>query len=145
MKTMVRRWATAMAVAAALPAVAQTATSAVDNPKYYTRDPNETVITDIGSWSHPTKDVFEKSHLALTKVELMWDKKFPVFHVKSFGADPSAGPAHAFFVPLEVDLIKANGGNAFKMVEDEGGDGFVVYYDRKTRAIHEALVQGEQR
>ena len=145
MRTIARLSATVIAVAAALPAVAQTVARGVDNPKYYTRDPNETVITDIGSWSHPTKDVFEKNHLALTKVELMWNKTFPVFHVKSFGADPGAGPAHAFFVPLEADLIKANGGNAFKMVEDEGADGFVVYYDRTKRAIHEQMVQGEQR
>ena len=87
--------------------------------------------------------MFEANHLKLTKVELMWDKKFPVFHVKSFGADPGAGPAHSFFAPLEADLVKANGGNAFKMVEDEGNDGFVVYYDRKKREIHEELVQQE--
>ncbi len=133
-----------LVLAALSAAAAPTSTTrAVDDPRYYTRDPDETVITDLASWSHPTKAVFEAHHLVLTKVELMWNKKFPVFHVRSFGADPNAGPAHPFFASLEMDLVHANGGNAFKMVEDEGHDGFVVSYDRKKREISEELVQQE--
>lgn len=114
-----------------------------DNPDFYKKDPNETVITDIAGWSHPAKAVFEKYHLTLTKVELLWNRKFPVFHVSDFGADPGAGPAASFFTSLEMDLLKANGGNAFKIVEDNAHDGFVVAYDRQQRRIAREMVQEE--
>ena len=120
------------------------AKGSVDDPRYYERDPDETVITDIKAWSHPVKAVFARHRLQLTKVELMWGKTFPVFHVKDFGADP-AGLTDAFFAPLELDLAEANGGWAYKVVEDSYNDGFVVTYDARTRTIHEQLVQHEAR
>ncbi len=114
-----------------------------DKPEFYKRDPQATVITDIATWSHPTKDVFNKYHLRLTKVELMWNKTFPVFHVTDFGADPGAGPSSPYFTSLEMDLLKANGYNAFKIVEDNVHDGFVVAFDRRKRFLDRELVQGE--
>src|SRR5579859_2631402 len=70
------------------------------DPKYFTHDKDETVITDIAGWTHPVKAVFQKYKLTLTKVELEWDKKFPVFHVASFGADPTSHAADPSFLPL---------------------------------------------
>ncbi len=127
------------AMAGATPAVS----GPVDNPDYYKRDPDETVITDIKAWSHPVKAVFARYKLQLTKVELMWGKTFAVFHVKDFGADPGSDLTDSFFAPLELDLAEANGGWPYKMVEDSYNDGFVVAYDPKTHTIHEQLVQHE--
>lgn len=120
------------------------AANPADNPKYYQRDPHEVVVTDIAAWSNPTKEVFRKHHLKLTKVQLMWNRKFPVFHVADFGADPGSGAADSFFAPLLSDLLKANGGAALKIVEDSTHDGFVVAYDPKTRAIFREMVQDEK-
>ena len=133
------------ALAAALAGSASAAApNPADDPRFYRRDPHETVISSISAWAHPTKQVFAKHHLKLVKVELMLNGKFPVFHVADFGADPAAGPTGAFFSPILFDLLRANGYNALKIVEDSAHDGFVVAYDRKTRSLFEQLVQGEK-
>ena len=137
-----RPFGTALPVLAAC-LVAAAPVNLADNPNFYVKDPREIVITDIATWSHPTKQVFEKHHLKLTKVELMWNRTFPVFHVATFDADPGAEPADTSLSALVLDLLEANGKNAFKLVEDDAHDGFVVAFDRKTHRVYREMVQGE--
>ncbi len=111
--------------------------------KYFTRDPNEVVITDIAGWSHPAKTVLQKHKLTLTKVELEWDKKFPVFHVATFGADPTSHAADPSFLPLLQELLTANAKWPYKLVSDDEHDGFLVLWDAKKKAIRKEVLQDE--
>ncbi|MBE7213176.1 MAG: hypothetical protein INR65_19355 [Gluconacetobacter diazotrophicus] len=128
-----------------LPARAAPAPAAnlADDPRYHRKDPNETVITDIAAWSHPTKAVFARHHLELGKVELMWDRTFPVFHVATLGADPATGPGGRSLTALELELLRANGFHAYKLVEDDHHDGVVIAYDQRTRTVDREVVQDE--
>ena len=41
------------------------------------------IITDIVNWNHPTKQIFIKNKIILSKVILTRDNKYPIFYVKS--------------------------------------------------------------
>ena len=41
------------------------------------------IITDIVNWNHPTKQIFIKNNIILSKVILTRDNKYPIFYVKS--------------------------------------------------------------
>ncbi len=125
-------------------AVKNTRLSEIDK-RYTTKDPNEVVVTDIESWHHPVKKVFRDHNLKLTKVELMWNKEFPVFHVATLEGDPVEGASDAYFHPILEDILEANGRWSYKIVSDDYRDGFLVLYDAKTHTMLRQPVEDEDR
>jgi hypothetical protein len=99
------------------------------------------VIDDVASWSHPTKDVFVRWKIKLTKVELLNHRLYPVFHVEGFPFDPMMGWENARdMARLESELFVANGRHDYAL-EDEGDHiGVIVSYDPAKRTLTEAIV-----
>ena len=95
-------------------------------------DHSATEITNIAAWKHPAKTGFTRYGLHQTKVELMWSRKFPVFHIAQWtGGDPTNYAAHtspdaAFFTPLPADLLTANARWPYRIIADDTRTGFVV-------------------
>ncbi|WP_448955263.1 hypothetical protein [Labrys neptuniae] len=98
------------------------------------------VITDIAGWHHPTKSVFAKHHLELTRVVITQNGKFPIFHVKFFPASPLLAINDPFFRPLEIDALLANGKWPLRIVSDNGFRCAIdVSWDRAHKTMNEQV------
>jgi hypothetical protein len=95
------------------------------------------VITDIKTWHHPVKTVFQKNKVELSKVELH-DQNYPVFYVK-FPYDPMLGHNDNYFHPLYYDTLKANGFWNYALVDQEGGHRINITWDKKTKTMSEKI------
>lgn len=54
-------------------------TNSIDKSKDSSDD---VVVTDISSWQHPTKQIFDNDSIKIDKVELKENKTYPIFHVE---------------------------------------------------------------
>jgi len=84
------------------------------------QDNDVVVISDLRSWHHPAKAVFTKYSVRLKKVELLHDRKCPVFYA-DFPWDPQTSPksnAHRLS-KFESDLLLANGKNDCAIQDDQ--------------------------
>lgn len=104
-------------------------------------DPNPAVIADLVGWTHPAKAVLKKHRLTVTKVELLRDRKYPVFHVASWPYDPRSSQASSYFNPLLYDLAMANGKWAYRIEDDAERIGYAVSWDEKTKTLDTRLVE----
>ena len=92
------------------------------------------VITDIQFWQHPTKDVFTKNSVVVSKVELKNDKKYAIFHVK-FPYDPQSSVNDSYFNRLYLDVLRANGWNSYSIQDDEDKITIKVTWDNVNKNI----------
>lgn len=86
------------------------------------------VISDISTWSHPIKDIFNKYKIKINKVELV--DKYPVFYV-SFGK---------VYSKVELDkiiseLLKANGYWNFEIKDELTEKSIKIYGDKKNKKL----------
>ena len=87
---------------------------------------------DLSSWHHPTRLVFEKKGLSLTRVQLCNNGKLPVFFAE-VPYDPM-GASGSFFNPLYAELRDANGGWPFAIVATS--DNTIIFAGGKGRNIN---------
>ncbi len=79
------------------------------------------VISDTGSWSHPTKKVFATVGLAVSRIEFYKDGTYPVFFVVGPGSSlPSRQNRTSATDKLATQLLKANSGWPFEIVAQDG-------------------------
>ncbi len=99
------------------------------------------VIDDVAGWRHPTKDVFAKWKIKLTKVELRNHRLYPVFYLTGFPFNPMMGWENARqMARLEAELLVANGKHDYAMEDESDHIGVIVTYDPAKRALTEAIV-----
>lgn len=70
---------------------------------------------DLQRWSHPTRRVLEREHIAIDKVELCNNDRYPVFTVH-LRYDPN-GPNDKYFNRIFWELFMANGRNPYSLVD----------------------------
>lgn len=73
------------------------------------------VISDITKWNHPTKKVFIDNGFKVEKVELINEKKFPIFYIKAENKEAE----YIYNEEFIKEVAKANGYWSFKIVEGE--------------------------
>jgi len=93
----------------------------------------EVVITDIANWKHPTKNVFEKHGIKLTKVVLQQNGVYPVFYAAMPG-DPMLVRNDKDNIAFLLELGKANGWWDFTLVE-RGYIKVFAKFDRKKKIL----------
>lgn len=72
-------------------------------------------ITDTEKWNHPTKKVFIDNGFKVEKVELINEKKFPIFYIKAENKEEE----YIYNKEFIKEVAKANGYWSFKIVEGE--------------------------
>jgi hypothetical protein len=70
----------------------------------------------LATWQHPTKKVLLKNKVRLDALELCNKDVYPIYHV-AFRYDPESANTNDFFLPLYVDMIRANGHHPFAFVD----------------------------
>ncbi len=99
------------------------------------------VIDDIGNWRHPTKDVFSKWKIKLTKVDLLNHRVYPVFYVDGLPFDPMMGRQNAKDMGrLEAELFAANGKHDYALELKQDNIRVNVSYNRATRTLEEEII-----
>jgi hypothetical protein len=108
-------------------------------PSVTAQDRDVVVITDVVSWEHPVKKVFARYSVVLKKVELLRNKKYPVFYV-DLPWDPQTSPNASQLNRLATELFLANGKNDYAIQSD--GDGIRIEYkfDKPKKTLHEDIV-----
>jgi len=91
-----------------------------------------TVITDIATWKHPTKAVFDKYKVTLKAVTVR--DKYATFQVE-FPFDPQTQPNAARLQALCLDLLKANGSWNYALVSAQDHLEIDVSWDKAARKI----------
>lgn len=89
-------------------------------------------ITDIATWKHPTKAVFSKYGVTLTKVTLI--DKYPIFSAQ-FPFDPQTSPNARRLERMCVELLRANGNWSYTLEAPEDGVAFEVKWNSRARTI----------
>lgn len=84
------------------------------------------IITDLGKWQHPVKEVFKKNKLTLVSVELTNNKTYPTFIVKSLEGVTAESSDFLY------SLSEKNGYWDFRITD---GTRFVNVYCDKTKKI----------
>ena len=79
---------------------------------------------DLKSWSHPTRQVLERTKIEITKVELCNQDIYPIYTVR-FVASPMLGVNDRYFNKLYIEMAAANGFHSFAFV-DPGWDVIVT-------------------
>ena len=87
-------------------------------------------ITDIAAWKHPTKAVFSKYGVTLTKVTLI--DKHPIFSAQ-FPFDPQTSPNARRLERMCIELLHANGNWPYTLVVPEDSVAFEVKWNSRTR------------
>jgi hypothetical protein len=98
-----------------------------------------TVITDVSSWRHPVKDVFRKHKVLLRKVELLRNKKYPVFYV-DLPYDPQTSASRSFYHQLYLELLEANGPWDYALQSDHDHIRIEIRWDKENEVISEDIV-----
>ncbi len=98
------------------------------------------VITDIPNWHHPVKDVFQRHNVTVSKVELLHNKTYPIFHV-TCTYDPQSSENSKFYDDLLNDVLNANGKWAFELHCDGENDGFSVKWNKTSQTMDEELIE----
>ena len=96
------------------------------------------VITDITTWEHPTKKVFEKYNIVVDKIELLNDKTYPVFYC-SFPQkiDFNDQSSKQFYLPILNKLAKENGYWDFKLQDSNGVISISATCEKKWKRLEE--------
>ena len=81
---------------------------------------------DMKSWSHPTREVLDRSRIQIKKVELCNQDVYPIYTVK-FNASPMLGVNDKYFGKLFVEMAAANGFRSFAFVDP--GWGLIITVD----------------
>lgn len=99
------------------------------------------MITDITTWEHPTKKVFEKYNIVVDKIELLNDKTYPVFYC-SFPQkiDFNDQSSKQFYLPILNKLAKENGYWDFKLQDSNGVISISATCEKKMEKIGRAKV-----
>jgi hypothetical protein len=102
----------------------------------------DTIITDIRSWQHPTKEILKKYKISLSKVELKGECKYPVFYVK-LPYDPQSSENDSYYNKLLLELLKAKGWWNYAL--DDVDDELIisVRWDKKKKTMHKEFVNKE--
>lgn len=79
---------------------------------------------DLKSWSHPTRQVLERTKIRIIKVELCNQGIYPIYTVM-FVASPMLGVNDKYFNKLYIEMAAANGFHSFAFV-DPGWDVIVT-------------------
>ncbi len=121
------------------PEVDTTITQAENKNEYETETDTETevadeteaaeetkTITDLASWKHPVKAVFEKADLKLERVELIDNQQYPIFYLKD-------SSAYEFKNDLLEKLAQANNYWDYQITTDAGC--LKVTCDRKGKQV----------
>lgn len=103
------------------PAVIQTSPNKlIDNSEQGSNEYAEVAIecklVEIDRWQHPTKDVLAKEKVALNKIEICQNGKYPIFFADNFPYDPLSNNTSDYFDKLLANLIKANGEWPFMLI-----------------------------
>lgn len=99
-----------------------------------TCEADQVIITDISSWNHPVKSVLEKNKVILNKVELLNNKKLPVFFVE-FPYDPNSSETKSYFNKLFIDVLNANGTWDYKFNDETWRVVISIHWDTKSKTI----------
>lgn len=86
------------------------------------------VISDISNWKHPTKDVFEKYGIMLSRVEII--ENYPIFYTK-FKKKKSDNEMKKI---LE-ELLKANGYWDFEIKDEFSKERIKIFGDRENKKM----------
>jgi hypothetical protein len=117
---MTKRLMTAVACLVAA-GVAQTALCApLEATTLYKDIAHECRTLDLKSWSHPTRQVLERTKIEIMKVELCNQDIYPIYTVR-FVASPMLGVNDEYFNKLYIEMAAANGFHSFAFV-DPGWD-----------------------
>jgi len=84
--------------------------------------PDQTVITDIPNWKHPTKAVFLSKGIAVQRVVLV-NKTKPIFHV-TFPVTPGTCDSNALSQTLR-EVSKANGHWSYAIIDSTSKSTFL--------------------
>jgi hypothetical protein len=92
---------------------------------------DKVIITNIGTWQHPTKEVFIENGCTVIKVELIKNKTYPIFYVKH-------DAFHDIYnYPLLKEVALKNGFWDFEIIDSMG---FVeVYCDRSRKKLTKSV------
>ncbi|CAN3989787.1 hypothetical protein [Methylocystis bryophila] len=98
-------------------------------------------VDDIANWRHPTKDVFSKWKIKLTKVDLLNHRVYPVFYVDGLPFDPMMGYENAKQMSrLEAELFAANGKHDYALELKQDNIRVNVTYNPATRTLEEEII-----
>jgi hypothetical protein len=87
------------------------------------------IITDIQSWHHPTKDIFKKNAVEVSKIELRSNKRYAIFYVK-FPYDPQSSATKKYFNKLYLNILRANGWRDFSLQDNDDQITIKVRWDK---------------
>lgn len=89
------------------------------------------VITDISSWNHPAKTIFNREGIKINKVVLKDNKTYPVFYV-TLNKDLNSSNKD-YYTKLIKDIALANGYWDYEIIdESRGADIKVTCKDKKS-------------
>lgn len=89
------------------------------------------VITDISSWNHPAKTIFNREGIKINKVVLKDNKTYPVFYV-TLNKDLNSSNKD-YYTKLMKDIALANGYWDYEIIdESRGADIKVTCKDKKS-------------
>ena len=75
---------------------------------------------DLKSWSHPTRQVLERTKIEIMKAELCNQGIYPIYTVR-FVASPMLGVNDKYFNKLYIEMAAANGFHSFAFVRSGVG------------------------
>ena len=101
---------------------------------------DKNTISDLSSWDHPVKQVFENNKIVISKVELINQKTYPIFYVK-FPFDLDYSYAHVFKAIID-QIATANTYWDFKIIDEDRNTSVEVLCDKSLKEVKEIIVNG---
>lgn len=84
----------------------------------------DTIITDINSWNHPAKKIFNDNSIKINKVELKENNKYPIFYV-SLSRDLDA-QSKTYYLRLIKKVAAANSYWNYEIKDENKGEDIKV-------------------
>ncbi|PJI08140.1 MULTISPECIES: hypothetical protein [Clostridium] len=108
----------------------KTSDSKLKSPSISENSNGDYIITDVSSWSHPAKTIFNREGIKINKVVLKDNKTYPVFYV-TLNKDLNSSNKD-YYTKLMKDIALANGYWDYEIIdESRGADIKVTCKDKK--------------
>ncbi|MCX7709860.1 MAG: hypothetical protein N2484_08405 [Clostridia bacterium] len=117
-------------------------TSSVQTEKNKEAATSKAEALDINTWSHPTKEVLQKSQVKIVKVELLKDKTYPVFYVEL--PREITQENQEYFNHLTDELSKANGYWDYQIQDIKRSLIIDVKCDKEAKRIESITINGNK-
>jgi hypothetical protein len=105
---------------------------------------HKVLISDISSWNHPVKDVFNNYNIKICKIELLNNKKFPVFYIEFDPVYKLESQNAKYFDVLLKKVASANGYWNFKVIDEKNKIVFNVECDKGKKSVTGIICNGKK-